>query len=361
MKSIGILTFHRAINYGAILQGYALQQALLSLGIENEIIDYNCKKIENEYRIKKFNECENFKEIIKYIIFTNAKKQKANKFNEFINKKMIISKRYDSSNIIDCNEYEKFLVGSDQVWNHRITNFDKTYFLDFVKDNSKKNSYAASLGFCEMPIEKRQDYKNLLMNFNNLSVRESQSELILKNLLNRKIEINLDPTFLLCSEDWERLISTKKIKQDYILVYSISDSEELIKFSKALSLKTKCKIILIEHPKPFQYIGIKKEKVAGPLEFLSLFSNAKYVVTSTFHGVCYSIIFKKNFYVMLKKSVQNNNSRINNLLDMLKLKDRIIDKDIKINENIDYSYATNILEEERKKSFEYLKRVTDNE
>ena len=215
----GVITFHRAINYGAALQTYALQKVLSDKNIDAEVIDYRCDYMENFYKTIAF-KGKSFKQGVRGVLnfYDNSKKKK--NFREFLENNVNISKQvYDKSNIKDANKvYDKFITGSDQVFNFACSKFDKNYFLDFVDDASKKYSYAASFGMKEVPEEYKDEYKRMLSSFNELSIRETAGQKIVKDLVGKDTELSVDPVFLLNGTEWDR-IAEKPKEEKYILIY----------------------------------------------------------------------------------------------------------------------------------------------
>lgn len=176
---IGIITFHRAINYGAVLQTYALQKFLNVSNYDAEVIDYRCEHMENFYKTFTIKD-KSVKQIIRGMLnFKNTYKKKR-EFYRFLDQNVRISTEvYDKFNIDKANlRYDKFITGSDQVFNFACTDFDKTYFLQFVKNCDNKLSYAASFGMKEIPDSYVNDYKSLLSTFlNYLSVKMQDNRL----------------------------------------------------------------------------------------------------------------------------------------------------------------------------------------
>lgn len=351
---VATISFHRAINYGAVLQVYALMKTISKMDHECTVLDYRCKKLENDYK------CNSLKDFVRLLVIGRDKKKVKNKFEHFRNTYLKLSKPYyNLGELSTTNEiYDNFICGSDQVWNYAGSGFDKAYFLDFVEDNSKKNSYAASFGFSFIPQEYLKKYKNLLCTFNNISVREKQGAEIIKDLLGKKVETVLDPTLLLSKEEWYKLSLNYQNKKEYILLYVFELTPTIKTFTENLANETGCEIIFIS-------LGIKKNihayhaKDVGPQEFLGLFRNAKYVVTNSFHGTAFSINFDKEFFIELLNKSAKVNSRLENILDTFDLRSRQIingNNDNIFNE-IDYTTVNKKLELERQRSLDYLQRI----
>lgn len=350
---VAILTFHDTTNYGAILQTYALQQKIKNNGHECEILDYKCQAIEERYKIKKIKDCKNIKNFIKILLTNKNKKIVKEKFIEFTNKYLLMSdKIYNKSNIRSANKiYDSFIVGSDQVWNLDLTKGDLTYFLDFVDDNTKKNSYAASIGKESVSDKEKNIFKKFLKSFNEINVRENQGAVILKSIIDTNVNVTLDPTLLIDKKEWKKFIS-KEIKKDYILLYVIAPNERIIEFTKKLAKKEKLEIIYLNQSY-FNILGMKNIRNSTPNEFLEYIYHAKYVVTTSFHGLAFSINFEKQFYYALSNEKNNYNSRIENLVEIFELKDRNIDS-YSENNDIDYKLVNDILIKKRNESINIL-------
>ena len=339
---IGILTFQRTVNYGANMQAYALQKYLNKLGADCETIDYTNEAIDKIERPIDLKSQKSIKGFAKYLLLHKHQQNKWNAFNNFTQENIKFSpKVYHKNDIAEvANQYDKFVVGSDQVWNTNITNKDYTYFLDFVKDDNKKYSYAASFGYSSIPESEVEKNKELLNKFKMLNVREKQGKEIINSISNKDVNVVVDPTFLLTKSEWEELIGKKDAEQDYILVYMPNFTKEVFEFIRDLGKKEKCKIIFINDSiRKFKNMKVLHD--ASPEKFLELLRNAKYVVTGSFHAICLSIIFERNFFYMLNEGKSRNakfNSRITNLIELAGIKDRrIVDGTYIAKEDIDYA------------------------
>ncbi|WP_418223328.1 polysaccharide pyruvyl transferase family protein [Clostridium isatidis] len=362
-KKVGILTFHRASNYGAVLQAYALQQYLKKGNIYNEIIDYRCSHIEKVYS-------ENFmvsgkspismvkKNIKKWV---NIKKNK--KFIEFRRNYLNISKNtYNLENKFDMKKvYDVFIVGSDQVWNLNQTGKDTTYFLDFV--DKGKWSYAASLGKNSITNEEKEIFKDMINSFEKVSIREEENIDIIKSVgFKKQINVNVDPVFLLNKNEWVSLIEKeekrKEKKEKYVLIYTVKQPVHLIEKAKKYAQEHNCKVIYLHsdfnYKEFFKNQNIKNVFVKSPIEFLKLILDAECVFTTSFHGTAFSILFEKEFWAEVDKDGKLNN-RIFNLLQKLNIEDRILDYNPKtLDSKINWKVVRENVLKEREKSKKYL-------
>lgn len=318
MIKIGIITFHKARNYGAILQCYGLQKSIDQFGYDSEVLNYDCKNISNDYRLLKTNSVVNF---IKSLMLFLALYRKENKFNRFINRYLKVSD--DMPKLIlnhEISDYAAFITGSDQVWNYKLTDSDGTYFLDFVPDHKKRLSYAASFGIREIPEERKGFYQKNLVGMGHLSVREKTAAAMIEQLCGRKAEVVLDPVFLQTAEQW-RTIMPKKGEKGYVFVYM--PGKHALECAANLARRKGLTIIFCAYDISLrrfkQNIGDIRLSL-GPDEFLSLLDGADYVVTGSFHATAFSLILQKRFFVEVPPKV---GSRITDLLDSFDLRDRI--------------------------------------
>lgn len=361
MKKVGLLTFHRATNYGACLQAYALKNFIEDQGCSCDIIDYRCPTIENFYN-KIFLTDDSIKTKIKKIITWSVQKERNKKFKDFIYNNLLCGKNfgYTRYNVASVNElYDLFIVGSDQVWSPFCTGGDLTYFLDFVEDPKKCNSYAACVGVASDDFLKSNDVVNNLLRFNHVSVREEST----KNRLNditairteKNISLDIDPTLLLDTSKWVE--AAHKIKRNhYIFVYSLSMPDEVVSFAKRLAKEKQKKIIFCTLDNLFTIKNKNDTVNVSPEEFLGYIKNADYVVTNSFHGTVFSVVFRKNFYVIKNKNPNHDNSRLVNILSLLELENRLIGENYTLDalEEIDYSSVEYKLMMLRDSSREYV-------
>ena len=357
MITVGIVTFHRAHNYGAILQVFALQTKLKELGYDVKVIDYKNEAIDRQYKLIRLNRgC--IKEDLKYFTI-NQKRFRI--FKKFIKNNLELSKEYSLDELkSNPPKYDVYITGSDQVWNIKLVKaLDDIYTLNFGDNNVKRISYAASIGNSDISKSEENEYKNKLNRMNFISVREEKAKELLEPILNRKISVVLDPTLLIPSYKWDEFIPKEKIiKEKYILTYVVEENLEYRKIIKELCKRTGLKVICFERKK---YIDddnvISNEYFRDPFEFVNLIKYAEYVVTTSFHATVFSIIFNKKF-VVIPHIVTGN--RVSNLLEMLRIKDRAVTtlnefKNINIDKEDNYEEINKILEDERSKSIEFIK------
>lgn len=360
MKKIGIITFHRAHNYGAMLQAYALQNKITRMGHEVKIIDYRDKNIEVLYKILKFG---NFKRAISSILNFATNNNRYKSFNDFLMNNMRLSKSYSLEQLKkEAPKYDIYIAGSDQVWNTDITiGLSDAYTLNFGSKSIKRISYAASIGKSNIESEK-EIYKQKLKNIDNISVREESGKNILEPILEKEIDVVLDPTLLLTRKEWEEVIQdTKQEEQKYILVYVVEPDDEYVKVVNYLAKKTKLGVIHFGKKNIYNNT-IRSAYTNGPLDFIKLIKNAEYVICTSFHATVFSIIFNKKFFVIPHKTT---GARVTNLLSKLGIIERAVytldefkSKDYE--QKIEYESVNQKLEKERRKSIAFLKNAIED-
>lgn len=349
---VGVITFHQALNYGAVLQTYALQNYIMDnfKSIDIDLIDYQCPYFNYIYGTKN----KNGRFIHRLVKKTHVVLKKR-LFRNFVKKYIMLGETFTNETIKHANcKYDKFIVGSDQVWNCKLTNNDFNYLLAFSSPE-KRYSYAASIGISKIPVEFEDVYFKELSLFNVISVREQQAADTLKKLFGdteKAIYNHIDPVMLLPVERWENLCAKIKRKnEDFVLVFSVAYSEELIETAIKYANSKGMKVYYVG-----QYTRNKNVKYIPLLSVehvVSLFRDANCIFVNSFHGTVFSILFHKPFNVLMAHS-DGRNDRIKGLLEQFSLSDRVGEN---IEENIDWRNVDCILEKERMKSYNYLKEI----
>ena len=330
------------------------------MGHNVEIIDYR-----PEYLIKPY-DVINFKRISSPTILGQLKKclletvvlpkrlKRHKAFSRFINHKLNLSERVVEDKI--PIKYDVYVMGSDQIWNPKITKgFDAVYFGDFTyaKENRKYIAYAASMAVIELDEPSKCYLSNALSNFNAISVRERQLVPLLQPLLKNKIDVVLDPTLLVNPEIWENIARSSHIKGKYVLVYQIRRDANTLRIANEIAAQLNAFVVEITNPN----IHTSKYKFmsTSPEEFVGLFKNASCVVTTSFHGTAFSVIFHRPLYFV--KLGGELDSRSENLLTSIGLENRINAKNSSpVFNEIDYSNADMKLLQLKQSSLEYLTR-----
>lgn len=352
---IGTVTFHQALNYGAILQTYALQRFIkANFNTETDVVDYRCPHLSHLYSYKSKITANPIKSALRIANFA-FKKQR---FSSFISKYINLSKTvYTYEDIQNsANEYDAFIVGSDQVWNPLLTNGDMNYLLKFAPAN-KRYSYAASVGLKEIPREHAEKYSDLLNEFRAISTREKSEQLLESIGVTVKPQTNIDPTLLLTGDDWKEICKTiKPQKEKFVLVYTVGHSKETMDKAVQFAAENNLKVIYvgphIKRP------GIKYIPCPRVEYLISLFRDAEYTFVNSFHGTVFSILFQRKFFSYLQFK-DGRNARITNLLEICGLSHRTDIKNIK--EEIDWQNVETNLNLQRKNSLNFIGEIIKNE
>lgn len=241
-----------------------------------------------------------------------------------------------------------------------MTDYDDVYFLSFVKDSSKKASYAASMGLKKPEASDRTWYLQHLVDYKDISVREKSAEHMLSHILKRNVRTVLDPVFLLSRAEWKNVCGKKRlIKEKYILVYQLGIAAHFVEFADRCAKYFNCRLIWL----PFPLLGAVKcscKITAGAGEVLNYICNAEYILTDSFHGTAMSVILGKKFVTDTGGMHHAVSSRILDLLDMFELQERAWDKSMvpyDLDKNIDWNRVERKWKTECKKSYRYLKRI----
>lgn len=365
---IGILTLNTHNNYGNRLQNYALKKVLLKYA---DVVDTIWFEKNNCLLSKKI---WNAKNIIKYILNWKDIRSYLNKYyisdcireyniKTFSDKYIPI--KYDFCIKKSLNEeYDYFIIGSDQVWNPNLwgySNNEKDFFLNFA-DSNKRIAYAASFGIEKVPSNKEDLFKNGLNNMKAISVREQEGAKIVKELINKDVPVVIDPTMLLTQDEWHNMAKKPNWYngEKYILTYFLGKSFKyknlnniILKLSKEKGWKV---YNLLDRDSFDMYVSTVEE-------FIYLIEHAELICADSFHATVFSILMKRPFLVVNCNNNEKNDmsSRIYTLLSLFKLNDRFLtienDRNLSV-ENIfkmDYSKIDEILNRERKKAIAYIK------
>ncbi len=348
--NIKTITCHDVYNHGASLQAFALQDYLKSLGHEVEILNYMPDYIDGYYRLWIINSPRWNKNIVTKLIYLiiklpsrllNLRRKKA--FDNFRDNFLTLTPdKYVSNEDLkkNCPSAEVFIAGSDQIWNVILPNGrDAAFYLDFAPIESIKISYAASFATETVMSEYKNFVKKMLQNFDHISVREQGALNILKDLGIKDSNWVCDPVFLLDRIRWDE-IATKKYKENYVLIYDFDENERIKDIALRLAKKLNLKIFSINLKLKY---ADKAFKNIGPSDFVSLIRDAEYVISNSFHGTAFALLYNKEFFVVSRK--EGINTRMQNLLKFLKLSERLDptpERALKLNK-IEYSVVNEVL------------------
>ena len=357
---IGIITFHRAINYGAILQSYALTKIIEDFAVQPEIIDYLAPSVISRHKLMKLS--LNPKEIYQYLRYGHTVNHRFYNFQEFLKNlphSKPVSSNKELKNVIE--DFKAVICGSDQVWNTEITDNDFHFFLDFVPDNIKKVAYAASFGFTHIPHDCRKEMILCLKRFNSISVREDAGAEIVEKLIGIRPPVVADPTLLLTAKEWRQVCCPIELPSHYILLYSVGELEKLFPIANEVSLKLNIPVVVFSHRTFSSLKNTFYLRSIGPNGFLYAFDKADYVITNSFHGTAFSVIFRKKFIVVPRTVNLSNgsgiNSRMETLLNRSSLQTQFFSKGdpIAVLDNTNYTIADIKLQNFKELSINFLK------
>ena len=360
---IKTITCHDVYNHGASLQAYALMHYLENEGNDVEIIDYKPSYLCGPYKLDSVSNPKWDKPILRllYLLLKlpgrlcSFRRKKA--FDLFTNKYLkITDKRYYSNEELKLSlpQAELYIAGSDQIWNTIFPNGkDPAFYLDFVPNDRSKIAYAASFATLEVAVEYKDFVREKLEHLDAIAVREKTGLSILKELGISNGICVCDPVFLLSEDEWTLMTTPIDSTQQYLLIYDFDFNPLFKDIAKKIAKERNLEIYSVSA----KYLNYCKKNYAngGPIEFISLIKNASVVVSNSFHATAFSIIFKKDFFVTLRK--ENINTRMENLLSIVGLSSHILTLDYtvkQLNQSIDYTTVSGIMNSYISESKKYL-------
>ncbi|MDR1157991.1 MAG: polysaccharide pyruvyl transferase family protein [Oscillospiraceae bacterium] len=366
MKKIAIITFVRERSPGAVLQAYALQQFILKIQpkrVHVVDLDYSFKPL--------FDPKTKFVSLSKGIGAIRTLKGRIcnpvhfRECKAFVENNIALStKKYSCANIQSANElYDIFIVGSDQVWNGRMTDnsFDD-FLLTFC--NRDKYSYAASFAKVEIFEQYKSKILERLQSFKGISLREPIGVTDIASNTRETPYVHIDPTLLLDGADYLKFIDKSLVpERKFIFVYTVAHHNKLLDFVRRAQKETG---YIVVYSTPYKESGlddlpgIVRIKALHPKQFISLIANAELVYTTSFHGTAFSILLKKNFFVEIN-CADGVNTRVKSLLEILDLMERDIERiDDSYTALSDYSTVFEKLQNKREEAKQYLDGIIEN-
>lgn len=338
MKKIAILTWLRNGNYGTILQAYALQRYLRNEGYEVNNIDLFPSIVEKIANC--FYQGNPFLSLVKEKkVSWDARKAcsdkkalacRIEKFNDFLKSNFRLTRTYRKFGDLreNAGKYDAYICGSDQIWNPMLLN--SSYYFDFLPDNDKKISYACSFGMNYIPEQKKERIANWLKRYNAISVREEAGLNIVEELTDKNAVVNVDPTMLLNTEEWNQLVKRgRPVAEPYMLCYFLSYNEEQWQKAQKVALEKELKMVVIPATKESYQKGDKVICDVGPVDWVNFIKHADMVATDSFHGCVFSIIYQRQFMVFKRFSDNNKlsqNSRVYTLLSAYGLENCLVEQ-----------------------------------
>lgn len=363
--STATITFHASHNYGSMLQAYALQQVLLSLGVDNAIINFRSNQQKQMYADIGLRRATSLQTFLHYYLKYPISKQLHRKyelFEQFLSKYLILTSEYNDECAIYAlrDNYDIFIAGSDQIWNTICRDYSDLYYLPFA--TGKAISYAASLGPepQQQVIDRYSFIIQAIKGFRNLSVREIGSAQVLKDICGVEAQVHIDPTMLLVPEYWKTIMPQEPlINRDYVFWYTPYYRIDHRNIAMAIADGLHQKVVTTIYGGIKEYTTNSKVHYkldVGPIEFLNLLYHAKVVVSGSFHAIVFAILFHKPFWAING----DEDNRMSNLLRMMGLMGRAIhanEVETKMNNtyDLDFTQADKVLTTERERSLSYLK------
>ncbi len=361
---VGIITFHKAHNYGAVLQAYALKKVVSSFGVDVGFIDYQHEKLRQGYSL--YPKKPSVLSISAYISYVKSwihlcldYKRKRNRHQSFV---QFIDENIPLILIKKSIKLDSLIMGSDQIWNFKYTlGIDENYYgINSNIVTSNKISYAASMGVAKFAPQDESKFVEYIGKLNFIGVREEGLKRYIESLGISNVQINLDPTLLLDKNDWNCLLDGATIKESkpYILVYQVQPHNNTNKIVDFICKLLGMRAVFLSSKTNFR-VDKKHITVASPNDFIYLFKNASFVITTSFHGTVFSLINEKPFITL--KFDNEIDLRSKSILCKLDLEKRLISniEDIKNmgDLSVDYSFQRIKLNELREESIVFLKKA----
>lgn len=354
---IGIATYYTPINYGAVLQAYAMQEAIKELKPKEDvgIIEYCPNEVIEDYKLIN---TKSLKGVIVSGFNYIANIKRRSLFKNFVNERL---------NVIKNSEYRtisKVILGSDQIWNPNISRGFDPMFFGIMSDglNRKVSSYAASIGVSSLTEEQMQDFRHKIKHVSYVSVRENSAKAIIESIDKTiPVSVDLDPTLLLDSKKWKEIASDYAYEKPYVFVYSLSGYPETYTIAKRIAKHYKAEVIevTVKNQRPFRKVDHRLLKCVSPEMFLGMIKRAEAIVTDSFHGTVFSLVFHKSMYVIPNKT---KGSRMIELLRSVNLENRImsnIDREIDY-KSINFDYVDLILKNKVSESKHHLSEALND-
>lgn len=370
MTSVGTITFHASHNYGSMLQAYALQRTILGLGRQNKIINLRTpiqREFYDDHLYSTFPWRPDPGRIARWALSLPHRprlNRKYTRFENFLERELVTTDEYASQEEIvrDCECFEVYLAGSDQIWNTECVDFDWAYYLPFVGEG-RKVSYAVSLGPDPENPHNRANKRmigGLLADFARISVREESGADFVADATGLRPCVSVDPTLLPDTGHWIRKTPGRLCPEPYILFYAPFYNRTSLDYAIGFAKANRRRLIsTVFHYQNLFIRGISGMYDAGPWEFLSLVRHADVVITGSFHALIFSLLFHTPCLAINGA----HDSRMRNILEKTDL--TLLATDPSSGEypslcelsRVDFSASDRAIEVERQNGIEYLKQI----
>ena len=319
MKTLTV-TYHHTTNYGAVLQAYALQQSILSMGHENVILE---TKLKSKKKRKKITLRQLY---LNYLSWLRREENHRllTSFSDFHKNRMQLTRPYVSMTDLRDNppDVDCLITGSDQVWNFAtVPSMLDSRLLRFGDESAIRFSYAASMEELCLSDEQKELLKDTLSRYKGISVREQSAKEYIESFTPYDCQRVLDPVFLLSQEKWNEIAINPRIKGPYILCYQVQRNDNMQKVASQLQKQTGLPIVSICNStikwikSDYTFYDVSIE------EFLGFYRDASYIVSASFHGIAMGLVYEKPVYALIK---QNRANRLKDIMNLFGLGDYIV-------------------------------------
>lgn len=383
-RRVCVATFHRSANYGAVLQTYALQQALNSLGYDARVLDY-IPSVQGSQReslcrrfLKKTKNCLNIRFLYKALrlrLYSALRRKRADSLSlqcgKFLERRIQLddSLRFLEGRWEINQDVYAVITGSDQVWHIGGSEYDPVYFLDFETYNARRIAYAPSLGGRAFPLTLQERLGEVLNSYKSISIREKSSQEGVESYIQRSVTVVPDPVFLIDLPFFEDHVLEESLPEHYILVYRLSQSYQQTKeFNQIIKMAEhlfRLPVVSISPNNVHRGYG-KSYDLPSPEGFVAMINQASLVITNSFHGLALSLIHNTNVYACSRDEYGGSqDARLHDLLDEFGLRHRFIRSSDSLVESYNSNDAinwSNVDERKvvlRKKGIDFLKRALD--
>lgn len=341
-KKVGVLTYQRAENHGALLQAYGMKRFLEQQGHAVTLLDYWPPYHASEFSLlPHFQEMDikaKLKTLYWLVRLAPHVLKRRQRFRQFMITRLGLDQqpRYSNPEALDDLMYDALIYGSDQLWRKQpfqsFNDYDPVYWGQHPRQG-RKIAYAASMGIINPGEGDPQRFKQWLTNFDALSVREDNLSAYLADALGVTANVVLDPVFLPDPTVWQALADTSQLpahltEQPYVLYYQLMPSKATTVLAESVANQFGCRLLELQGGVTKHATGDRSLQTAGPAEFVELIRKARFVVSTSFHGVAFSLLLQKPF---LAAGMGNNAARATTLLKQLDLSERYINTDNTVN------------------------------
>ncbi|MBB1527439.1 polysaccharide pyruvyl transferase family protein [Pectobacterium carotovorum subsp. carotovorum] len=355
-KKVAIATFHSAHNYGAVLQTYALYKVLEKLGNDVYLLDYSPRNIRKSYTLfPNLKDCDGLVHFIKswVSLFLDFKRR----YKRYVGFDSFLKENFKTLKG-DRVVVDSIIVGSDQIWNPTITDgFDENYFgISSIVQSKNIFSYAASMGISSLTEKDESVFISLLDNLSSIGVREKELQVYISGLIRKSVNVNLDPTLLLEKKDWASITGKSSKSGRYLLIYEVKEHSQTFNVANSIAKNLGLEIVVLTAKTSYK-ISKEYETDKSPEDFLSLFRDADFIVTTSFHGTAFSIINEKDFYTL--EFGNDVDLRSKNLLSEVGLLHRMVPELLNLSiDNLHIDYPNTLVENKlnslRENSISYI-------